>query len=110
MNTQEAIKILERLAAHTDFPNGAGFEELMSIGHAIEVMKRGEWQDISTAPRDGTLVWVGRNYNNAPVRLASWDMTRNEWKTGPSVMDCYISPTHFQYAKIPPAPTPDKEG
>lgn len=66
MNTQEAIEILER-----DAPNYADFlivrdyddavlKYRQAITHAIEHMKRGQWQPIETAPRREPFIATGK--------------------------------------------------
>lgn len=68
MNTQEVIEILER-----ETPNYADFDTVgdydvavlqyrRALTHAIEVMKRGQWQTMESAPRDGVecLYWDRR--------------------------------------------------
>jgi len=72
MNTQEAIEILER-----DAPNYADFlivrdyddavlKYRQALTHAIEHMKRGQWQDISTAPKEETH-FLCRRKNSGPI-------------------------------------------
>ncbi len=50
MNTQEAIGLLEELKeVHNYTP-----PYIEALTHAIEHMKRDQWQPIETAPKDGT--------------------------------------------------------
>lgn len=64
MNTQEAIEILEREVSGKLYDRHPYLDEALT--HAIECMKRGQWQDISTAPKDGAgvllYIYIADNY------------------------------------------------
>ena len=68
----------------------------------------GVWIDVrDELPKVGQKVWVGRNYNNAPVVLATYNgMTKNPFRTATAPMDYFVSPTHWMPAAIPAAPEP----
>lgn len=72
-----------------------------------------EWQDISTAPKDGSPVWVeGDNYGNPENGVhrcwAWWSDEAEQWKSGDP------EPSHLLFLTrwLNPSPQPrsDKEG
>lgn len=63
MNTQEAIEILEREVSGKLYDRHPYLDEALT--YAIEIMKRGQWQPIETAPKDGTYVLVCEKDNSA---------------------------------------------
>jgi hypothetical protein len=68
MNTQEAIGLLNYMLRdiENDAPNGKNCIEAQALTHAIEHMKRGQWQDISTAPKEETH-FLCRKKNSGPI-------------------------------------------
>ncbi len=64
-----------------------------------------EWKDISTAPKDGTLicgVWLyGRRW---AARSVFWNS--HDWEC--PISDAYYTPTHWM--PLPPPPAPKGEG
>lgn len=105
MNTQEAIEILEQ---HNCFRLGLAdrdrhaVEVGVAIDHAIEVMKRGLWQPIETAPKDGTDIIVNMPQVESGCTFIywkdGWRLTYDGKFLGPHV----IKPTHWM--PLPDAP------
>jgi hypothetical protein len=112
MNTQEAIQILQDLVERHYHKNN---HEGEALTHAIEHMKRGQWQDISAAPKDGTeillstpLFWdMDRKYThqqdarigNGCYLMAGWYI-EGRWQ---SRADQYVAcPTHWMPLPKPP--------
>jgi hypothetical protein len=56
MNTHKAIKLLEWI--RDSELNYTLEKEMEALTHAIEHMKRGQWQPIETAPKDGELFLI----------------------------------------------------
>lgn len=55
-----------------------------------------DWQDISTAPKDGTFILV---WAMPYVEMAHW---RGRWRIGNDVTGTKLFPTHWM--PLPPAP------
>ena len=79
----------------------------------------GEWQDIDTAPKDGTIILIWAEDFEYPI-LASWQEDKHHlhkrryWGTGDKThwLDLYAAdPTHWMHLPQPPllAPQADKE-
>jgi hypothetical protein len=113
MNTHEAIEKLNNWPIKTD---DAFYK---AITHAIEVMKRSQWQDISTAPRDGSWVrlrggamqycWEGDT--DPPEVIGQWTtyqdggQTEGNWQFAwydAGFLGMYEDPTHWM--PLPDAP------
>jgi len=70
---------------------------------AVRVMQ--DWQDISTAPRDGTEILV-RQDRSGIQKVARWSK-REQWNCGPSPMDYLAGATHWM--PKPSGPKPEEK-
>ncbi len=106
MNADEAIQILDGLIGE-EFLSQLENEALT---HAIEHMKRFQWQKIETAPKDGTTLLIFDNYSNDKsidgygVCTARWDYSLKWWIMHQrySNVISLVNPTHFM--PLPDAP------
>ena len=61
-----------------------------------------EWQDISTAPKDGSEVLLYRGDWAGRVAVCYWCKVNEEWQTG--LFSPFLSATHWQPLPAPPVP------
>jgi hypothetical protein len=107
MNTQEAIDILNTLLDKNRFTDGV---EISALTHAIEHMKRWQWQPIETAPKDGTTIIIFDSYSDDKgidgygVCTARWDYSLKWWIMHQrySNVISLINPTHWMPLPEPP--------
>jgi len=75
-------------------------------------MDADKWQDISTAPRDGTPIiayWLGPGAKVHPFRADLYAVTYCDeglWRKPDDDDDCYAEPTHWPPLPPPPEPKP----
>ena len=68
----------------------------------------GEWQDISTAPKDGTRILIWCNWPTLPsVYACSFEC--GQWQTGIWTAAKRPGPTHWQPLPAPPAAQRDMQ-
>lgn len=98
-----AITELEALAGDLE-------KELSEANAKIALLQSGQWQDISTAPRDGKcLLWVDTDNGGEVMKL---DREKDgTWMYDNEPLCCapwFANPTHW--APLPPAPKQGSEG
>jgi hypothetical protein len=98
MKTDECIKILESMTGYR-YLHVLITKEEQALSHAIAHMKRYRWQDIETAPRDGTVILLYSLKTNL-TNKAFWSDIVEKW-SGFSVI--FDDPTHWM-------PLPEFEG
>jgi hypothetical protein len=70
-----------------------------------EQTRRAEWQPIETAPKDGTRVFLGYDYQGFLFTASTGYWT--EHNGGGWVRECMFQPTHWMRLPEPPPP-PDR--
>ncbi len=101
MNTNEAIEILEREKYGQLYARHKYLDE--AIDHVIEVMKRGQWIPIESAPKDGTrvLLFAGKwilGTSSVPY-IGGWS---EKWQCFKNELMNDCKPTHWMPLPEPP--------
>lgn len=114
MNTQEAIKILERDAPnYADFSIVSDYDDAVlkyrqALTHAIEVMKRWQWMPITDAPIDGTLWFMLGHPDYAVSEIGYYNKRYNVWVDGSDrTLFMPHGPTNFMSLPEPPQKSKD---
>ena len=102
MNTQESIKILDQLMRSEELHYDT--EATDALHHAIEHMKRGQWQPIETAPMCQDIdLWTqyGRNVRCQHDDYGHWYIWSDEFNQYVALANS-IKPTHWMPLPEPP--------
>jgi len=109
MNNRECMDVLGQMLCYIcdNQPNGANSIDAEAITHAIEHMKRGQWQPIETAPRREPFIATGKTETPCVVTTTA---PKNENVGYPFC--CYHTQVCFHESKFThwmPLPEPPQE-